>query len=116
MPSSRPSITSWNRLEPRPRTTRHSETLAPAFPDPWWRRPRQWQFGEFNGEDAGSAASVELRARLSPLVSWRPPGGQVTPLTAGRPLEPSVEAEPFTPDLATRVELGHTFAVLLAER
>src|SRR3954468_23551979 len=104
MPSSRPSITSWNRLEPRPRAPRVSETLAASIRDPMWMLARQWQFGEFNGEDAGSAASVELRARLSPLGSWRPPGGQVTPLTAGRPLEPSVEAEPFTPDLATRVE------------
>jgi hypothetical protein len=116
MPSAVPSITWWNRLEPRPRAPRIAETLAAAVRDPLWLLARQWQFGEFQAEDAGSPAAVELRARLSPFLSWRPPGGSSAPLPRGRPLEAVVEAEPFTPDLATRVELGHTFLALLAER
>ncbi len=53
------SITRWNRLEPRPRARDLNDTLAAKPRDPLWLLTRQWQFGEFHGEDA---ASPRLRA------------------------------------------------------
>src|SRR5689334_789204 len=99
------ATTYWNRVEPRPRTPEIADTLAARVRDPLWFLTRQWQFGEFRGEDAGSPAFVQLRAGTAPMVGWRPAGEtDLRPIDA--PLEELVATEAFTPDLATRVELG----------
>jgi hypothetical protein len=108
------SITWWNRLEPRPRAPQVAETLAAEVRDPLWFLARQWQLGEFRGEDAGSPAVVRLTTRLTRPAAWVAPGGDVT-LGAGL-VEPVVLGEAFGADLATRVELGHTFLALLGDR
>jgi hypothetical protein len=108
------SITWWNRLEPRPRAPQVAETLAAEVRDPLWFLARQWQLGEFRGEDAGSPAVVRLTTRLTRPAAWASPGGDVT-LGTG-PVEPVVLGEAFGADLATRVELGHTFLALLGDR
>ena len=74
------SLTWWNRLEPRPRSPEVADTLAAKIRDPLWMLTRQWQFGEFQGEDAGSPAWVQMRARTTPFLGWRPH------LDAGQPL------------------------------
>ena len=53
MPVKKPSITYWNRLEPRPRSSSIKRSLAAQVRDPLWLLGRQWQVGEFQGEDAG---------------------------------------------------------------
>jgi hypothetical protein len=108
------SITWWNRLEPRPRASQVAETLAAEVRDPLWFLARQWQLGEFRGEDAGSPAVVRLTTRLTRPAAWAAQGGDVA-LGTG-PLEPVVLGEAFGADLATRVELGHTFLALLRDR
>jgi hypothetical protein len=50
------SVTVWNRLEPSPRENSLTEGTAARVRDPLWMLTRQWQLGEFTGEDAGSAA------------------------------------------------------------
>jgi hypothetical protein len=114
MPSSTPSITWWTRIEPRPRSASVTAGLAAAVRDPLWLLARQRQLGATRGEDAGSAAYTSLTATVSPIAGWRPAGqaGGI-PLNAGAPLEAAAVAEPVTPDLATRVELGQTFEALL---
>src|SRR5947209_4410714 len=110
-----PSITWWNRVEPRPRAPRIAETLAARVRDPCWMLTRQWMLGEYGGEDAGSQAYARPSVALSPLVAWRAPDAAVATALDGRPLEAAVTAEPFAPDLATRVELGGTFLALLTQ-
>lgn len=108
------SITYWNRIEPRPRSPSIALSLAAQVRDPAWLLARQWQLGEFLGEDAASPAYIELSASLGRLVSWSPDGGAVHPMVVdGPPLEELVETEPFTPDLSLRVELGQVFEALL---
>src|SRR5437588_12397929 len=99
-----PSITFWNRIEPRPRTDSIDQPLAAQIRDPFWMLARQWQLAEFQGEDTGSPAWVTLAGQRGQLLSWQPDGGVATPLAAA-PLEQQVTREPFTPDLATTVEL-----------
>ena len=100
MAASRLSITYWNRLEPRPRTAIIEEALAARVRDPLWFLTRQWQLGEFRGEDAGSIAYVSVSPQILPID--------------GAPLEPAALGEPHRADLATRAELGLAFLDLLA--
>lgn len=82
------SITTWNRLEPTPRQTSMSETLAARIYDPLWLLARQWQLGEFRGEDNGSPIEVSVRGEYSYLTRYRPgvpPAGSV----AGQPFDPA---------------------------
>jgi hypothetical protein len=68
-----PSITSWVRLEPRCRDATMREGIRARVYDPLWLLARQWQVGEFEGEDAGSP----VQAR------WRGHSAAVTRLHAG---------------------------------
>ena len=111
-----PSITFWNRLEPRPRSTDLANALAARVRDPAWFLARQWQLGEFQGEDAGSPAYLQIAATTSPMVAWSPAGAEATtPLPTGMPIERAVTAEGASPDdLALAVELGQSFGRFLA--
>lgn len=109
-----PSATYWYRVEGRPRSELINEGLMVRVADPLWILTRQWQFGEFQGEDSGSPAFVESSFRLGTMVQWRPEGKPTTPLT-GAPLEALAESEPFTPDLSVKVEVGQVFETLLAQ-
>ena len=106
---STPSITYWSRLEPRPRSNAIARPLAAPIRDPLWFLTRQWQLGEFRGEDAGSPAFAQITMHQSALTGWRTGDGPFQPLPINRPLELLVEREPFTPDVSLQVELGQTY-------
>lgn len=92
-----PSITSWNRVEPRPRSSDMTKALQARVHDPLWLLARQWQIGEFRGSDGGSPVEARLRARCDPVTRIRPAAGPAAgwlpydPATA--PLEALVEGE-----------------------
>ncbi|HVX93318.1 MAG TPA: hypothetical protein VHK47_00305 [Polyangia bacterium] len=109
------SITYWHRLEPRPRAPSLAEPLSARVRDPLWFLARQWQFGEFQGEDAGSPAFARVAGHDVPLTEWRAGAGAAAALPPGTPVEPLLEREAFTPDLSLRVELAQTFEALLGE-
>ncbi len=110
------SITYWYRLEPRPRTPNIDESLAAQVRDPFWMLTRQWQFGEFHGEDAGSPAFIQSTAQLGLLHGWAVAEGDVHPLPADVPLETMTLAEGFSPtDLSLAVELGQVFEQALVQ-
>ena len=92
------SLTHWTRLEPKCRSNDHSEALEARIVDPLWQLARQWQFGEFLGEDAGSPVGVRVRGHTKSLTHYSPtlPGEQAKiqsydPMS--RPLEVIVEQE-----------------------
>lgn len=68
----RPTIITWQRLEPLPRTEDLSVALRAEIADPLWLLGRQWQFAEFLGEDAGSPIAVKLVGESAPLSRYRP--------------------------------------------
>lgn len=107
-------LTYWNRLEPRARANDLSFSLGAEVRDPLWFLARQWQVGEFAGEDGGSLAFTRYSGQVSRMPRWLP-GDTELPLEREVPLERQTLREPFTPDLGLQVELGHDFADYLAE-
>lgn len=58
-----PSITAYNRLESRPRSQNFERSLRAEIRDPLWMLTRQWQMGELEAEDAGTAIDARLLTR-----------------------------------------------------
>ena len=108
-----PSVTYWYRLEPRPRGTSLDSTTSAPVRDPLWFLTRQWQMGEFLGTDAGSPAYTLISSTTGSLATWSTGKEAPQPIPPGTPLEPLVERESVTPDLALSVELGQLFEQLL---
>lgn len=82
------SVTTWSRLEPNPRQAELKETLKARIYDPLWMLARQWQLGEFRGEDNGSPVTVSLQAQSSQLTRFAPEPLPNAP-GEGRPFDPA---------------------------
>lgn len=103
-----PSITTWTRVEPKPRDASLSRSLQAQIRDPVWTLARQWQLGEFIGEDAGSPVQATLAVTNRSLTTYRPgpnPAATVA-LDPKLPLEVHVEREPADLKLRASVQLG----------
>jgi hypothetical protein len=102
-----PSITFWTRLEPFARFDDIDEGLKAQTQDPLWLLARQWQTGEFHGEDAGTPVQARLRLERSPLARFRPGanGTKAQPYRTEIPLEALVEREPVQRDADPRRDL-----------
>lgn len=86
----------WDRVEPHTRSEDLEEGLQARIADPLWMLGRQWQLGEFRGEDAASAVHARVRAFWNPLETFRNDAianGSVEPMASDTPLEARVEAE-----------------------
>ena len=55
-----PSVTTWTRVEPLPREGSMQRSLQAQIRDGLWMIARQWQLGEFLGDDAGSPVNASL--------------------------------------------------------
>src|SRR5688572_16033849 len=88
-----PSATTWSRLEPLPTSDDVSEALQAKVADPLWMLTRQWQFNEFQGEDAGSPIEAALRISGVPITSLVAAGVPPVPLQGAAPIEALVERE-----------------------
>ena len=86
-----PAITRWNRLEGRPRRHDFDRALHAEVRDALWMLSRQWQVGEFVGDDAGSPVLARACLDLRTLDRYQPGHGPVQELDADGVLEPTVE-------------------------
>ncbi|WP_046867038.1 hypothetical protein [Microvirga massiliensis] len=86
-----PTITIWNRLEGRPRSIDFGRALRAEIRDALWLLTRQWQIGEFRGDDAGSPVTARFQITSAPLTGYRPKEGTATGLDGSIPLETLVE-------------------------
>ena len=55
-----PSVTTWTRIEQKPRDGTLARGLQAQVRDAAWMLSRQWQLGEFAGEDAGSPVQATI--------------------------------------------------------
>ena len=64
------SITSWMRLQPLSRNAEMKASLQAGIYDPLWLLARQWQLGEFQGEDNGSPIMARWRSEGAMLSRY----------------------------------------------
>jgi len=76
------SITSWTRLEPQCTGADMGVSSSARLFDPLWMLTRQWQMGEFQGEDAGTPIQARVRATTA-MLTRRFSGEVPQPPTAG---------------------------------
>lgn len=118
-----PTIVMWNRLEGRPRRPDFSRALKAEVRDPLWLIARQWQMGEFIGEDAGSPVTAKVAWKTDEVSAVRGPTGTVEPYDPNVPLEALIEARPvpmekagLLTNLDLRLALGRQWRRLLESR
>jgi len=116
LPKFPPIVKGWNRLEGRPRTVDYTRALRAEVRDALWFLTRQWQFGEFQGEDAGSPVDARTVIRATPLQRDAAGGGPAVPYDKGVPLETRVEREPIPRDLALHIQVSRYFFALIASQ
>lgn len=102
--SFRPAVTMWNRLEGRARKEAFDRSLRAEVRDPLWMLTRQWQLGEFKGEDSGSAAKVRVQVDAARIDRYA-----VKSSAGGAEFQPPVSYDIETP-LEVQVERESVWA------
>jgi len=106
------SITAYNRLETSARVTNFDRSLKAEIRDPLWMLTRQWQFGEFEGDDAGSAIGTKILGDHTMMEQVRFPNNTM-PYNDAIPLETIVEREKIKTTLFLAVQMGRYFIKLI---
>jgi hypothetical protein len=109
----RPQAVAWNRLEPRPRTVNFERSLRAEVRDALWMLTRQWQFGEFKGEDAGTPVLAKIQTQSTQLTRFSQRGGQAVTLDKRLPLEARAEREKIPLDPMLCAQMGEHWLRLL---
>ncbi|MEL7025323.1 MAG: hypothetical protein AAGL69_16435 [Pseudomonadota bacterium] len=109
-----PHIRTYNRLETNPRSSNFDQSLSMACHDPMWFLCRQWQFGEFEGEDAGTPAQARVLGVHSQPKEIGMADGATVPFDTDEALETYVEKELLQPTLFLRAQMGRQFCLLLS--
>lgn len=107
------SITAYNRLEPGPRTAKFDRSLKAEVRDPLWMLTRQWQLGEFQGEDAATPVTAQILGEHTSMDRVGFPQERVFAYEENMPLETKVEREMLKPDLFLAVQMGRYFIKLM---
>ena len=107
-----PFVRGWNRLEGRPRSADLERSLRAEVRDPLWFLTRQWQFGEFEGEDAGSPIDARIAFDTYALDGYSA-AGQTVPYRSDLPLETRARREPVPFDLLLHIQAAQVFERLL---
>ena len=94
----KPSITGATRLETQPTSVGMLNGLRAPLADPLWLLARQWQFNEFQGEDAGTPLRVKFAIQGNAVDAFRPGAANQqrawqTLEMHSAPIETRVEAE-----------------------
>jgi hypothetical protein len=113
-----PSITTWERLEPRPRGDSLTPSLEARVYDPTWMLAQQWKLAEYRGQDAAFPVEVSFAVTAQPLTAVQPPQGNTAGPAGQYPLEATVWPEPQTGPLTSGMsaEFGAELVRLLTEQ
>ena len=118
-----PTVLMWNRLEGRPRTINFDKALKAEVRDALWMLTKQWQMGEFKGDDAGSPVFAKIHITTSQLDSYKAAGNALQNFEVNVPLETKAEQKkiPFTRNginisIDIRLQMGRYWLKLLKEK
>lgn len=113
-----PSITTWTRLEPRPREGSMQRSLKAQVRDAAWFLARQWQMAEFLGDDAGSPVQATLGVEQRSITTYRPgtDDTKAVPLDTKLPVETHVEREAVSLQMRGSVQSGLYFEKLVRQK
>ncbi len=114
------SITSWLRGEPPTRDADLTPGIEARLHDPLWLLARQWQLGELDGEDGGSAVIARARFEVGRVHGLAPAGHDPVPYDPqALPLAAAIEAvqrdasRPIA-DVRAQAESGRQLTRMLA--
>jgi hypothetical protein len=112
-----PSITTWTRIEPQPRDASMARSLQAQVRDPLWMLARQWQVGEFLGDDAGSPIHATLEAEMRTVTTYRPGlnDASTVAIDPALPIEVHVEREPIALQMRGSAQQGLYFEKLVRQ-
>ncbi|MDL2242311.1 hypothetical protein LJC25_01115 [Bacteroidales bacterium OttesenSCG-928-K03] len=82
----------YQRVESRTRKNDFSDALSFEVYDPLWMLTRQWQFGEFQGNDCGSAVTAKIKIKKEKFDSIYLKSG-MNSFSSENPLEYDVEKQ-----------------------
>lgn len=108
-----PSITMWNRLEGRPRTNHFDRALKAEIRDALFMLTKQWQMGEFQGDDAGSPIFAKVHMETTRITTYRAANHPTQTFENNIPLETKVEQRAFPLLLNMRLAMGRHWLKLL---
>jgi hypothetical protein len=109
-----PTVVGYNRLEGIPRSTDYGRSLRAEVHDALWMLTRQWQMGEFDAEDTGSAIKTRILADHRAMTQFKGNNNMLGPLQSlAIPLEMAIEREKQLTDLTLRIESGKLFKDIL---
>ncbi|MCA1802084.1 MAG: hypothetical protein LC662_06460 [Rhodothermaceae bacterium] len=111
-----PNIRNYNRIEGNPRSKDFDRNLKMEVRDPLWFLCRQWQFGEFHGEDAGTAYQACVMGEHSTADRIVLPNDVMIPYDTSEPLEMMIERESVDATLFLRSQMGRHFGIILKAR
>ena len=102
------------RLEGRSRNGDDESGLEMRTADPLWMLGRQWQFGEFKGEDNGSPIGAHANFRKEMLNFYSFLNKESKKEIGNVPLEARVEAMEIQPvNLRDKVRIGQKFEEII---
>jgi hypothetical protein len=78
-------------MEGRPRTENFDRALKAEVRDALWMVSKQWQMGEFIGDDAGSPVLAKVHIATTALTKYQPGEDPPMPIEQDIPLEVKVE-------------------------
>jgi hypothetical protein len=108
-----PSITMWNRLEGRPRAATFDRALKAEVRDALFLLTKQWQMGEFQGDDAGSPIFSKVHMKTTQLNKYRAAAHEPMKFETDIPLEVKVEQRAVPLLLDIRLAMGRHWLKLL---
>ena len=83
--------------------------------DPLWMLARQWQFGEFEGEDAGVPIDARVETEMQPVTTLKLRDRPSKPYDGLSPLEMLVERHAVEPDLMMSLFIGRRWLTIVAK-
>ena len=109
----RPNVRNYNRIEGNPRSAEFDRNLKMEVRDPLWFLCRQWQFGEFQGEDAGTAYQANVMGIHTTPGNLTLANGKKLDYTVDKPLEMVIEREAIDPTIFLRAQMGRHLGKIL---